>query len=152
MKNLNLKYLGSSITFQEVPDETSLVINISGCPHHCEGCHSEYLWVYEGDYITDDLDNLLNQYKDYITCVCFMGGDQNIDELIMLCKKIKNSDLKVCVYSGRDDIEYFDELIRHIDYLKIGRYIEGLGGLNSKTTNQKFYDLKNNKEIKFYKN
>ena len=49
-----LKYLGYSIVFQEVPDEVTLAINISGCPHKCEGCHSKYLWEYDGHYVSDD--------------------------------------------------------------------------------------------------
>ena len=76
-----LKYLGYSIVFQEVPDEVTLAINISGCPHKCEGCHSKYLWEYEGNYISDDLVKLIEKYKGLITCVCFMGGDQNQKEL-----------------------------------------------------------------------
>jgi anaerobic ribonucleoside-triphosphate reductase activating protein len=146
-----LKYLGYATVFQEVPNEISLAINISGCPHHCEGCHSKYLWEYKGNYISNDIDKLIDQYDNLISCVCFMGGDQNINELAELLKQVKNRNLKTCIYSGRDDKEYFDNILPLIDYLKIGRYIEKLGGLNSKTTNQRMYDITNEKEITFYK-
>lgn len=139
-----LKYISYSVVCEEVPDEISLVINISGCPHKCEGCHSKYLWNYTGQYISDNIDAILNIYSDYITCVCFMGGDQNIDELFMLCKKIKNRyKLKTCVYSGLDDIHVFDRHMNKklIDYLKIGRYIQELGGLDSDKTNQRMYRI-----------
>ena len=39
-----LKYVNCDIVFQEVPNEVALAINISGCPCHCPGCHSPYLW------------------------------------------------------------------------------------------------------------
>ena len=61
-----LKYLGYSIVFQEVPNEVSLAVNISGCPHKCEGCHSKYLWEYDGNYISDDIDNLIKKYQDFL--------------------------------------------------------------------------------------
>lgn len=135
-----LKYLGYSIVFQEVPDEVTLAINISGCPHKCEGCHSKYLWEYEGNYISDDLENLIQQYSGLITCVCFMGGDQNITELINLSLIVKQYGLKVALYSGTDDDgTYFIPLCKRFDYIKVGHYDQMLGGLEQKTTNQIMY-------------
>lgn len=139
-----LKYTHYDIVFQEVPNEVSLVFNISGCPHKCEGCHSKYLWNDVGNYISNDIDDIINKYKDMITCVCFMGGDQNTQELFALLFGVKHfHNLKTCVYSGCDDINKFNDAMSEIDYLKIGRYIEELGGLDSVNTNQKFYKIKN---------
>lgn len=147
-----LKYDGYSIVMQEVPNEVSLAINISGCPHKCEGCHSKYLWSYNGEYLIDDIDELLSRYSDLISCVCFMGGDQNQDDLLYCINKAKENNLKTCLYTGVDDIESINEnIIEKLDYIKTGRYIEELGGLDKNSTNQRFFDLKNNKEIHFYK-
>lgn len=132
-----LKYLGYSIVFQEVPDEVTLAINISGCPHKCEGCHSKYLWEYEGNYISDDLGGLIEKYKGLITCVCFMGGDQNLEELYVLMKVVQLANLKVALYTGVSNphaLGYAMSL--PVDYIKYGPYIEKYGGLNSATTNQ----------------
>ena len=84
-----LKYTHYDIVFQEVPNEITLVFNISGCPHKCEGCHSQYLWDYIGNYVTDDMEEIIKKYNNLITCVCFMGGDQNLNELTELLFKIK---------------------------------------------------------------
>lgn len=137
--NNKLKYLGYSIVFQEVPDEVTLAINISGCPHKCVGCHSKYLWEYKGNYIFDDLDNLIKKYKGLITCICFMGGDQNITELINLSFIAKQHGLKVALYSGHDDGTYFYPWCKWFDYIKVGHYDQNLGGLEQKTTNQRMY-------------
>ena len=136
-----LKYLGYSIVFQEVPDEVTLVINISGCPHKCEGCHSKYLWEYKGNYISDDLEGLIEKYKELITCVCFMGGDQNPIDLLYCFNIIKQFGLKVCLYSGVEKLTLLTAMgiSPSCDYVKTGRYNENLGGLNQTTTNQKFY-------------
>lgn len=133
-----LKYLGYTITFQEVPDEVALTINISGCPHRCEGCHSQYLWLYEGDYISDDLVGLIEKYKGLITCVCFMGGDQNQKELTDLLIKVRQYGLKTALYTGVNFLtDLHIRVLGNLDYCKIGSYSQHLGGLNSQNTNQK---------------
>lgn len=137
-----LKYLGHSIVFQEVPNEISLAINVSGCPYKCKGCHSSYLWEYKGRYVSDDIEALMDMH-DGITCVCFMGGDQNPQELNKLIDCIHSRGLKVCLYTGTDSIP---KNIFHLDYLKIGHYSEELGGLDKSTTNQRFYIVHNDKE------
>lgn len=142
--NLPLKYRGYAIVCQEVPDEISLAFNISGCPHKCKQCHSEYLWKYDGKLIGEDLDQILSINKDFISCVCFMGGDQNLEELYSLCTKIKNTyHLKTCIYSGLNEIVFFKDFIENnvLDYLKIGRYEYLRGGLDSPNTNQRMYKI-----------
>lgn len=136
----SLKYLGFTVSCQEVPNEISLIVDISGCPHQCEGCHSPQLWKYEGRYIKDDLLNLINKYPKMITCVCLMGGEQNITELNLLLAEVKNRKLKTCVYSGCDSVECFD--LSLLDYLKIGHFDINKGGLDHRTTNQRFYKIK----------
>ena len=143
-----LKYLGYSIVFQEVPDEVTLAINISGCPHKCEGCHSKYLWEYEGNYISDDLDGLIEKYKGLITCVCFMGGDADPEWIATLAFRVRRDfpDLKIGWYSGRQHLpDNFP--IQHFDYIKVGPYIPKLGGLDSETTNQIMYKIEDGELI-----
>ena len=146
MENLPLKYLGYAIALQEVPNEISLVINVSGCPHKCEGCHSQYLWEYDGNILIDDFVELLSKYKGMITCVCFMGGEQNIDELYSYLMFIKSIGLKTCLYSGCTSLNDVEELLPFLDWVKIGRYIESLTtdnniqyGIKLATSNQHIY-------------
>ena len=135
-----LKYLGYSIVFQEVPDEVTLAINISGCPHKCEGCHSKYLWKYEGNYISDDLEDLIEKYKGLITCVCFMGGDQNQIDLLDLLKTVQKYGLKTALYTGLGLVNNLSiRILGNLNYLKTGKYDSSLGGLDSPTTNQRMF-------------
>lgn len=135
-----LKYANYYIGYQEVPNEVPLCFNISDCPYKCKGCHSKYLWDYVGTYLSDDIDSVIKKYSGMITCVCFMGGDQNIKELCELLEMVKKKyELKTCVYSGCDNVEKFNSLLSDLDFLKIGRYIEQYGGLDNILTNQKFY-------------
>ena len=142
-----LKYYNAMVVFEEIPDEITLAINITNCPCHCVGCHSKFLWEDVGTELTfEELERLI---KDGITCICFMGGDANVNEINELAKKIliskRYGNLKVGWYSGRDEISKdFD--ILNFDYIKIGHYDEKLGGLDKKTTNQHLYKIETNKE------
>lgn len=143
-----LRYLGYSVVFQEVPDEITLAINITGCPYKCNGCHSQYLWEDRGRYINTDLNAIISQHVEYITCVCIMGGDQNLQELIDIFKYIQNTyHLKTCLYSGNRDVHYFDNVLPYLDYIKIGPYIQSKGGLDSETTNQRMYKVQHSQIV-----
>lgn len=86
-----IKYVESLIGFREIPDEISLCINISNCPNNCPHCHSSYLKL--------DIGNILDYNKlDYlilnnhgISCVCFMGGDRNPEDIDLLAKYVKQN-------------------------------------------------------------
>lgn len=72
-----LKYVGYDIVFREIPDETTLAINISNCPCKCHGCHSSYLAEDIGEPLTiTRIEKLINENKG-ITAICFMGGDND---------------------------------------------------------------------------
>lgn len=137
----SLKFVGTSIVCQEVPGEIAFTFSISGCPHKCAGCHSKYLWDDIGDALLDNLVDVLSPYKEYITCVCFMGGDQNMAELRQALLIVKDFGLKTCLYSGLENIDDIDPVIHLLDYCKVGRYDEKLGGLNSPETNQRMYKV-----------
>ena len=142
-----LKYVDTLVSFQEVPDEITLCINISNCPCHCEGCHSSYLAEDIGEYLTPDkLLGLVSSNKG-ISCVSFMGGDSNPGDINGLAAVIRyQTNLKIAWYSGR---QYIPEGLNlsYFDYIKIGPYIPKLGGLDSETTNQIMYKVQDNQLI-----
>lgn len=140
-----MKYKDVEITFLEVPDEISLCINITNCPYRCKGCHSPYLREDIGEELNEEsLEKLIDRHNG-ITCVAFMGGDSDIETLEKLAKFVRESypNLKICWYSGNDLLPInrsnFD--FKYLDYIKSGSYHEDLGGLNSPTTNQRFYEV-----------
>lgn len=136
-----LKYVDTKVVFQEIPDEITLAINISGCPCNCKGCHSSYLAGDIGELLYVSTLNQLIFDNNGITCVAFMGGDAGPFEVNVLAKAIKeNTNLKVAWYSGRQELSEDIEL-KNFDYIKLGPYIEEFGPLNSKTTNQRMYKV-----------
>ena len=138
-----LKCYSYDIACQEIPDEITLAVNISCCPNRCPGCHSPWLWEDAGEPMTDDmLLTLAGRYSSAITCICFMGGDSDPAEIERLAKCVKGKypHLKTAWYSGRVSVpEYFD--LHALDFIKLGPYIEKLGGLKSPDTNQALYKI-----------
>lgn len=138
-----LKYVNTDIVFQEIPDETTLAINISHCPCHCPGCHSSYLAQDFGNPLSPEaIDQLIADNDGMMTCVCLMGGDAEPEAVNRLAAYIRENhpELRVGWYSGRLRI---DRAIQksNFDYIKVGPYIKHLGPLNSRTTNQRLYHV-----------
>ena len=140
-----LRFVSFDIVFQEVPDETTLALNISNCPHHCKGCHSPWLWGDNGEVLDEAaLDVLMKDYGRTITCVCFMGGDGDLAGLYRMAAYVRKAfpSLKTAWYSGLSALpEGFP--YECFDYVKIGPYIEDMGPLKSPDTNQRFYAIEN---------
>lgn len=139
-----LKYVNTDVVFQEIPNETTLAINISNCPCHCKGCHSSYLAEDIGEPLTERaLEKLIRENKG-ITCISFMGGDSNPEEINNLAQHIPycygGEELLIAWYSGKQELPNSID-IKNFDFIKLGPYVEELGGLKSPTTNQRLYKV-----------
>lgn len=141
-----LRYSSYNIVLQEVPNEISLCFTITGCKLACEGCHSEYTWDgSKGEVLTNELlQSLLTKYNGMISCVLFMGGEWEADRLLSLIFQVKCKQLKTALYTGlnlKQVQRQCPELLACLDYIKTGKWLPKLGGLNSPTTNQEFLNL-----------
>lgn len=137
-----IKYVDTKVVMSEVPDEITLAINLSNCPCHCKGCHSSYLAEDIGEELTSKSLADLVDSNDGITCIAFMGGDsepESIDKLAWFIKEVFWW-LKVAWYSGRQELSP-DINLKNFDYIKLGPYVEELGGLNNPNTNQRMYKV-----------
>lgn len=71
-----------------------------------------------------------------------MGGDISPRRVEDLSKQVRAQfpELKTAWYSGRDVLP--EEInAESFNYIKLGRYSETLGGLRSRTTNQRMYKI-----------
>ena len=135
-----LKVYNYDIVFQEIPDEVTLAVNLTGCPIHCPGCHSPHLWEDIGVPLDEALLRRIHgEYAGEVTCICLMGGDGDPAESERLCAFIKQEmGLRSGWWSGRAALPEGIDLT-HFDYIKTGPYIESLGGLKNPKTNQRLY-------------
>ena len=139
-----LKYLYRDITFREVPNKVSLTLSISNCQNLCLGCHSPELRTDTGATLsTTEVDKLMKAYALHIDVLCLLGHGHKKDEgeLIVLLEYMKHTypSVEVCLYSGC--VNTNKDLIPYLAYYKVGPYVEHMGGLDKKTTNQKFYKI-----------
>lgn len=127
-----------------------LVIWLSGCEHHCNGCHNAQSWDCEKgtQFTLEDAEKIVKQLElPYIYGVTFSGGDplhaNNVEGVYNLCKIIKNEfpDKTIWLYTGYDfeDIyippwafttqdcdpvrDYRNEILKYIDVLVDGKFI-----------------------------
>ena len=139
-----MNYHQFEIVLQEVPGEISLCFSITGCSIRCEGCHSPFLWKEENGKLLSvkEFEKYLNQYQGFATCVLFMGGEWHEDHLIELLKTAKEQQYKTCLYTGSDTVS--SVVLKELNWVKTGKWIPELGGLDSEHTNQKFIDINSN--------
>lgn len=149
----NKTTLPPDITFQEVPNEVSITLPILGCPRNCRGCSWSSINL-DPSLCTLDLGEFfayVDRYRDYATCITVMGGEWDIVFITEILTKIKTNypNLRLALYSGKYilDDHLYCRVIQLLDYLKEGGYVEELGPLSSKTTNQRFYDLRDKDNI-----
>lgn len=139
-----LKYVGYDIVFREIPDETTLAINLSLCPNHCEGCHSPYLWDDRGSELTEKaLDDMISGFVGEVTCICFMGGDNDPAAVASLAKHVHEhfrGQFLTAWYSGKPAFPAnLDPTV--FNFVKLGPYIPRFGPLDKPTTNQRLYRI-----------
>ena len=137
-----LKFYNYDIVFQEIPDEVTLAVNLTGCPVHCPGCHSPHLWEDTGDPLDEAaLQRMYADYEGEVTCIALMGGDADPASVERLCAWIKESlGLRSSWWSGRTALPEGIDL-GHFDYIKTGPYIAEVGGLKSPKTNQRLFHV-----------
>lgn len=142
-----LKYLNTQVTFAEVPNEITLCINITGCKNGCKNCHSSYLAQDIGKPLNKSSLSELIEGNKGVSCVSFMGGDNDAIHLVALASWVKtHTNLKVAWYSGRQELAgIVARQLQWFDFIKLGPYMEEFGPLNSRTTNQRMYKVHDGK-------
>lgn len=145
-----MRYVSRQIVFREIPEEISLSYMISGCGMKCPGCHSADAWSPKaGEELTlARFCGDIEKYRSQITCVLFLGGEWSSGALIERLEIARLLSLKTALYTGEYVID--DRIRSRLNYLKVGPYVRALGGLESPNTNQRLYDLSNDRCLNYY--
>jgi len=129
----------TNVVLEEIPDKVTLAVEISNCQGNCIGCHSPWLKDDVGEELTfETIDKLISDNFG-INCFLLLGEGRDHQALLDIASFLKEKypELETGLYSGRADVE--PDLKVAFDYLKLGPYIEDLGPLNKRTTNQRLY-------------
>lgn len=145
-----LKYVNYNIVFQEIPNETTLAINLSCCPNRCPSCHSADLQKNIGEELNEKVIlQLIKKYKNSVTSICFMGGDNDpamVEKLAGFIRRMSLYQIKVGWYSGKQNLPN-NFALKSFNFIKLGPYITSFGALTSPTTNQRFYQIEQGEMI-----
>ena len=135
-------------------DGLRVVLWVSGCTHHCEGCQNPITWDLAGGLPFDSAaeEELFAELaKEHISGITFSGGDPlhpfNREEVSRLIKKCKEQfpNKTVWVYTGFlwEDVKD-EEFIKDIDVLLDGRFVQSLNDNSIPwvgSTNQRIIDV-----------
>lgn len=129
-------------------DGATFTIWFAGCTHGCRGCQNVELWdANNGEYFSpyDIVDLIIKETKKTrIRTATLLGGEplqQDIEELSTLCNMLSLLGFKIWLYTGYEFEDVPDCVLRNIDYVKCGKYVESLriDGRFPITTNQRVY-------------
>ena len=120
-----LKYTDTDIVFQEIPDEVTLAVSLSGCPCRCElielGALTERAWARNVQVMVEG------------------PGHMAMDEIAANIRR-RHPRLHTAWWSGRTLLSKAVQL-NNFDYIKLGPYLAHLGPLKSRRTNQRLYKV-----------
>ena len=145
-------------------DGLRVVLWVSGCTHHCDGCQNPITWDLAGGIPFDEAaeEELFEALsKPHVSGITFSGGDPlhpfNRQEVFRLMKKCKElfPEKTVWSYTGFlwEDVKDLEGM-KYVDVLADGRFVKELNDNNLHwvgSSNQKIVDvqqsLKDNKVI-----
>lgn len=142
---------------------------VSGCTHHCKGCFNEEAWDFTfGKPFTEETEDEIMEAlsHDFIDGLSLLGGEpfekQNQRILLPFIKKVKRlfPGKNIWCYTGylfdkellqesRARCECTDEMLKHIDVLVDGEFIEEQKDISLAfcgSANQRIIDLKKSLE------
>lgn len=110
-----------------------VVVFVSGCNHHCQGCHNPGTWdENSGELLTKEVANQIHASlkNPWINGITFSGGDplypHNREDILSLCRDIKlhQPTKTIWLYTGYTWEQVKDlEVMKYIDVLVDGPFI-----------------------------
>lgn len=139
-------------------DGIRVVLFVSGCSHHCEGCQNKETWEPDSGIKFDDaaLEEIMCELeKDYVAGLTLSGGDplycQNRPEVIRIIETVRKRfpEKSIWLYTGFDIDEIFKSnslcnVATMVDVLVTGRFMVKLADVNTPyvgSTNQEIYEV-----------
>lgn len=151
------------ITLAEIPGKIAVFLEFGNCNNFCPECHSKELWESsEHHYFStmgraDIVSYIKEQYSKGANAVAFLGGLNNsgvsIIELRQLFSQLFRMGMDIGLYDGCQGATVDDITCIFLDpksdyectlkWVKVGNYSPKYGGLDSPTTNQRFFEKRN---------
>ena len=126
---------------------------VSGCVHHCKGCHNKETWDFNSgrEFSKEDKEKLFEILsKPYIKGLTLSGGDPlcSYNDVLELVKEVKNNfpTKDVWLFTGFT-FEYvkdkFQDILEYLDVIVDGKFVEELRDVSLKfrgSSNQNIWE------------
>lgn len=110
---------------------------VSGCPHHCAGCHNQELWDFNvGIEMTDaTIQQVIALLKEdgIHRGLSVLGGEplapENIEGVTELCRKVREAipEIDIWLWTGYDFAEKkFCDIMNIVNVVVDGKFVESL--------------------------
>lgn len=109
------------------------VLWVSGCDHHCEGCHNPQTWDYNSGkpFTIETIDEIIKDLNEpFRAGITLSGGDplssyncETILYLVLAIRKIYNTDKTIWCYTGYkwEEVKH-SRVVQLMDVLVDGEY------------------------------
>lgn len=136
------------------------VLFVSGCHHHCKGCHNKKSWNPNAGYpFTDEVKEYLFNVAKNMDGITISGGDplykSNIEDVTKLCKEFKERfpEKNIWLYTGNlyRDSKHL-EVMKYVDVVVDGEFKEALCDTTLAfrgSSNQRIIDAKTGEILDF---
>ena len=126
----------NKITYPELSNGIGFRITVwvSGCVHHCKGCHNPETWDFNGgrEFTDADKEEIFKLLTiPYLKGVTFSGGDPlcSYEDVLSFAKELKEKfpDKDIWVYTGfkfEYVAEHMSEILDYVDYIVDGKFEE----------------------------
>lgn len=142
-------------------DGLRTVLWVSGCEHHCKGCHNPQTWDKDSGvaFTKREVHEIITSLRpEEISGITFSGGDplhpNNLDQVLQLCMLVKRilPSKTIWLYTGYTYEHlvscknlYYSEILKRIDVLVDGKFILEQRDTSLKwrgSANQRVIDIK----------
>lgn len=149
---MKLPVVSVSLSLNEIPNRLAVAVEMGNCKQKCRGCHSPWLSIPLPKSQWMELEDLMKrinqQVKQGADAIVLMGGTYNGVDPNELAQAINilSYYAPVGLYSGLPHEAAIHKKLMSdevkLTWLKTGEYKSKCGGLNSPSTNQRFYQKK----------
>ena len=128
---------------------------VSGCIHHCKGCHNTETWDFNSgrEFSKEDKEKLFEVLsKPYIKGLTLSGGDPlcSYNDVLELVKEVKSlfPTKDIWLFTGFNFNyvnENFNDILEYLDVIVDGKFVEELKDTSLKfrgSSNQRIIDVK----------
>ena len=131
-----MKYV--KITYTDVNNGLGnrVTLWVSGCSHHCDGCHNQETWDFDyGREFDDDAKNKIFEILElpYVKGLTLSGGDplDSKEDILKLVKEVKSKfpNKDIWLYTGYcfdTKSDKFDEIKDFVDVIVDGPFVKEL--------------------------